>query len=322
MSDNARFRVSRSRGFTLIELLVVIAIIAILIALLLPAVQQAREAARRSQCKNNLKQVGLAIHNYADTHTILPPGTIAPGRAYCNNLGTQGRNLNHVMHQLILPFLEQSAIYNQIDFKRASGPARHTSSCDANTATFVAQDVLNRRLVVYQCPSDGYTDTLHQLTSADSAYHVQRGYRTSYGLISAQHEIVGSGFVNNYTASSDRLKGILGDNGSGKFRDASDGLSNTLFLIETRFEKTSTSYGPFWNQYAHTGWLSATYGINRPRAGDALNRIYAWSAGSTHTGGAHALLGDGSVRFLSENINSAILPALVSCGGGEVLGEF
>jgi len=318
-------RSSRHRGFTLIELLVVIAIIAVLIALLLPAVQQAREAARRSQCKNNLKQIGLAIHNYADVHSILPPGTIAPGRAYCDQLGTQGDSIrNHTMHELILPFLEQSAIYNNIDFNRPSGPARHATGCTAGSTTATAQSALNKRLAVYRCPSDPFPDFRNTPTGTDTTYLLFNGYRTSYGLISRGTELLGQSLTFNYEQDTSSLKGIFGDNGSGRMRNATDGLSNTIFLIESPFQKTSTSYGPYWNQYVHTNWLSATYGINRPRADDTAvpKRPYAWSAGSVHEGGAHTLLGDGSVRFLSENMNSNFLPALVSCGNGEVLGEF
>jgi len=322
---NRSSRPSRAKGFTLIELLVVIAIIAVLIALLLPAVQQAREAARRSQCKNNFKQIGLAIHNYADVHSILPPGTIAPGRSYCDQLGTQGDQIrNHTMHELILPFVDQSAIYNGIDFNRPSGPAKHATGCTGMSTTPTAQSVLNRRLAVYRCPSDGFADFRNSPTPSDTAYAMVNAYRTSYGLISRSTELVGAASLFNYTADPNTLKGIFGDNGSGRLRDATDGLSNTIFLIESPFQKTSVSYGPFWNQYVHTNWLSATYGINRPRADDTAipKRPYAWSAGSAHEGGAHTLLGDGSVRFLSENMDNSILPALVSCGRGDLVGAY
>jgi len=103
---------SRKRGFTLIELLVVIAIIAILIALLLPAVQQAREAARRSQCKNNLKQIGLAMHNYIDAHSVLPPG--ANNGSYSGPATQMGYTLNHTAWIFVLPFLDQAPLYNKL----------------------------------------------------------------------------------------------------------------------------------------------------------------------------------------------------------------
>lgn len=251
VQQKVQFMQKVRKGFTLIELLVVIAIIAILIALLLPAVQQAREAARRSQCKNNLKQLGLAIHNYADVHSILPPGTIAPGRANCDRLGTGGQNKNHTLHQMILPFLEQTALYNKINFNIASGPAKHNSGCAANPVPFVAQPELNTYLNFFVCPSDGYTSTNHVPTYSDPAYLTERGQRTSYALISRSTELDSAGGY-SYGADSNNLKGIFGDNGSGRLRDATDGLSNTIFSIESRMEKTSVYYGPYWNQYTHT----------------------------------------------------------------------
>jgi prepilin-type N-terminal cleavage/methylation domain-containing protein len=109
----------RQSGFTLIELLVVIAIIAVLIALLLPAVQQAREAARRSQCKNNLKQVGLALHNYHDTYNRLPASCINPGSNFSDKYLTSGQVRNFTGYLAILPYLDQSPLYNQINFSVA-----------------------------------------------------------------------------------------------------------------------------------------------------------------------------------------------------------
>lgn len=313
----------RQSGFTLIELLVVIAIIAILIALLLPAVQQAREAARRSQCKNNLKQIGLALHNYNDVHNILPPGTIAPGRYSCDLLGNQ-QIKNHTVYLMILPFIEQTALYNNIDFNLPAGPSVHTTGCtDTLPSPFPTQAVLNQRIPVFVCPSDGFNDYRHVPTNATTSYRLNHGYRTSYAPLLMGHENqTSASIVTSFQGIQNKLKGIFADNCSGRFRDAADGLSNTIFMIETPFEKTSVSYGPFWNQYTHTNWISATYGINRPYDATVNRLPYAWSAGSKHTGGAHAILGDGAVRFLSENMNAAMLPALVSCGGDEVIGEF
>ena len=135
-------------GFTLIELLVVIAIIAILIALLLPAVQQAREAARRTQCKNNLKQLGIALHNYHDTHSCLPPlktwanGIDCPGGTGWDNTG------GFSWRVMILPFVEQSTMYNQIDFSRVhSNPA-----CTGSQAVWA--NISNKPIAGYLCPTD------------------------------------------------------------------------------------------------------------------------------------------------------------------------
>ncbi len=111
------------RGFTLIELLVVIAIIAILIALLLPAVQQAREAARRSSCKNNLKQWGLALHNYHDTYKQFPPSAVNPGSYRSNSFVPRGKIRNHTGYLYLLPYVDQAPLYKKINFNRATGNA-------------------------------------------------------------------------------------------------------------------------------------------------------------------------------------------------------
>ncbi|PQO35345.1 prepilin-type cleavage/methylation domain-containing protein, partial [Blastopirellula marina] len=122
---------NHSRGFTLVELLVVIAIIGVLIALLLPAVQQAREAARRMQCTNYMKQIGLALHNYHDTHRVLPPATINPGCNGCNSVvspDTVSMNVRNItMHLMILPFIEQGPLHDKIDFTQPVGLAAHQS---------------------------------------------------------------------------------------------------------------------------------------------------------------------------------------------------
>jgi prepilin-type N-terminal cleavage/methylation domain-containing protein len=119
----------RRRAFTLIELLVVIAIIAILVALLLPAVQQAREAARRAQCKNNLKQIGIGIANYEETHKVLPPGQIHNGRGNAADTHVAQRDvLNHTAWLLLLPFLDQEPLFNEIDFNCATGGWDYTGS--------------------------------------------------------------------------------------------------------------------------------------------------------------------------------------------------
>ncbi|MFM7869824.1 MAG: DUF1559 domain-containing protein, partial [Planctomycetaceae bacterium] len=133
-------------GFTLIELLVVIAIIAILIALLLPAVQQAREAARRTQCKNNLKQIGLALHNYHDTHGRFPPTQIMVAYMGANNTNPQPRN--HTWVSLVLPYLEQATLYSSINFSAAM----HLNGVYQTLST--GETIVSRKLPVLQCPSD------------------------------------------------------------------------------------------------------------------------------------------------------------------------
>ncbi len=314
------------RGFTLIELLVVIAIIAILIALLLPAVQQAREAARRSQCKNNLKQMGLALHNYHETHKMLVPATIHPGAAYCDSfIPSSATIMNHTGYMLLLPYLDQTPIYKQINFSLAAGQAKHGTSCSRTTdGSWSNVAALNHAISVFVCPSDQPYNT-PRTNSAAGVYSLNQAHRTNYGFVGYEIEQGNSGnWGRGFTALTGTYfnnKSAFWHNGAARMADISDGSSNSMLMIETPMQKTSASYGPFWNQYAHTMYIIPRRGINVPYAPPAP-QLYAWGAGSAHTGGAHMLLGDGSVRFLSQNINATTVARLVTIAAGDVPGDF
>ncbi|MBI2480925.1 MAG: DUF1559 domain-containing protein, partial [Planctomycetia bacterium] len=190
-----------TRGFTLVELLVVIAIIGILVALLLPAVQAAREAARRMQCGNNLKQIGVAMHNYHDTYKTLPPGTV---NAATNNAASMiailndprtGGTLNHTGHMLILPFMEMQPLHDQINFNICSSGFAGT-----NTGTGLrggwpnANTPLMKNLIPsYLCPSDR-GDERGIIRRTDAQNYIADGQRhTNYALCAGGH---GNGWSN------------------------------------------------------------------------------------------------------------------------------
>ncbi|MBN71257.1 MAG: prepilin-type cleavage/methylation domain-containing protein [Gimesia sp.] len=305
------FKKYSKRGFTLIELLVVIAIIAILIALLLPAVQQAREAARRSTCKNNLKQLGLALHNYHDSHRVFPPGDVNAGGYDSGWMPSGAPVRNFTAYMFLLPFIDQSAIYNEINFSlptgNADGPPAHGGG-GYQTAT-------ERKIVVFLCPSDSHSPGPYTTTSG--AYAVRNAYRTSYSVMYPTYNMGTSYEAYNTKA----LKSAFGHNGAARIRDIKDGTSNTMVMMETPLEKDSDLRGPFWSAYVATGAVSGSY-RKMNQIDTSTNRVIWYSPGSEHVGGCHVLMGDGAVRFLSENVDFNLQKALSSIGGGEVISDF
>jgi prepilin-type N-terminal cleavage/methylation domain-containing protein len=307
------------RGFTLIELLVVIAIIAILIALLLPAVQQAREAARRTSCKNNLKQWGIGLHNYHDVYHVFPPSTVNPGSNLSNNFVPSGMIRNHTGYLYLLPYVDQAPLWQQIDFNRATGPADWQGVGGGGT-----QAVLdNVRIPIQQCPSDTPYDDPHTYPT-QNMYTASNFTRVSYGFVHETYEYdTYAGQI--WSKNLNPYRSAFGINGAARIRDIKDGTTNTMLLIETPLRKegcgTAYCFGPYLQAYTHTHFITPyNRGLNEKYNGTQYP--YAWGAGSAHPGGAQTVLGDGSVRFLSENINRNILRALESINGGEVSGEF
>jgi len=337
------------RGFTLIELLVVIAIIAILIALLLPAVQQAREAARRTQCRNNLKQLGLALHNYYDVANILPPALLNSGRTLAAPYySATNPVLNTTGWAFLLPYFDQGAAYNQYNFDVCSS----VSTDGGANSTFVAgTDTVNvavtsLKFPLLACPSHTQAGEIATLNAGDSTkvFSYNQARRTSY--------LFSTGALNDWSPTYSTYQNSIfqvafGNSGAAKFSSITDGLSNSLFLGESWGGdpyRYSSAFGPWGltgtqscchgsvpsTATSSTGLTSASvasyahiYGINKPYLPLTHGKkTYAWVFSSGHTGGAHFLLGDGTVRFLSESLDYLVLCKLAYIHDGEVLGEF
>ncbi|MCA9070010.1 MAG: DUF1559 domain-containing protein, partial [Planctomycetaceae bacterium] len=291
-----------------------IAIIAILIALLLPAVQQAREAARRSSCKNNLKQWGLAVHNYHDTYGQFPPSAVNPGANQSASFVPSGQIRNHTGYLYLLPYVDQGPLYDKIDFNKPTGRADWQSRGGGGYQTVL--DGVS--IPIQYCPSDPKYDDPHTYSS-QNMYTAGKFTRVNYGFVHEYYEYDSrSGRIWSANTRSDRS--AFGFNKSASMRDITDGPSNTFLMIETPSRKASSAYGPFLQGYTHTHFITP---YNR-RINENYNNTgnpYAWGAGSKHVGGCHALMGDARVIFISENINRNILGYLESIAGGETIGE-
>jgi len=329
------------RGFTLIELLVVIAIIAVLIALLLPAVQQAREAARRSQCKNNLKQLGLAIHNYVDTHRLLP------ALSYDNeDPSAKDRKSSFTWSVFLMPFMELTNSYQVV----APGTQRlHNALGDATKLA-----VMQTPVPIFRCPSDS--------GPALNAHHPLNNSSGSPFPLATSNYV---GVNHTESVKRDTPNGAMvpaaGGPWAGKisrraFKDITDGLSNTLIIGERAYflEGVEIGAGSLWGHIGNDGSANsdigmhsyvAVAGTSRPAINDT--NIYYGGTPSTpgtngldgrmgfssnHVGGAHFVLGDGSVRFVSENLDwrmvgdggavNSTYERLVAVNDGQAVGEF
>jgi prepilin-type N-terminal cleavage/methylation domain-containing protein len=315
-------------GFTLVELLVVIAIIGILVALLLPAVQAAREAGRRSSCSNNLKQMGLALHNYEGTYKIFPPALLGSGR-YNNTAyhAARGGVKNTTGWVLLYPFMEQTSLNNQYKFGSCSSSSSPYSIPVAGADTD-NNGLYNARVTALECPSHSEAGQVSDYLPGSTDFYSRRnGIRTSYFFSSGQF----TDYDNIYTAlNSDVRQGMFGNDGASSIAGITDGTSNALAIGEGAGGRTKTSshYGPWGATGTHTcchGRVVSTvtnsiaapttaeaqsFSINSPYQNDSLRRSYAWTFNSLHPGGAQFTLGDGSTRFLSQTIDYLTLVRL------------
>jgi prepilin-type N-terminal cleavage/methylation domain-containing protein/prepilin-type processing-associated H-X9-DG protein len=348
------FTSCRRRAFTLIELLVVIAIIAILIGLLLPAVQKVREAAARMQCSNNLKQIGLALHNYHDSYKRFPPGYV-DGNTNPNLTPDNDVGPGWGWASFLLPYLEQGNVYNKINFNVTVG-------------TGVNTQVSQLDLSVFQCPSDG-----NQQTCVLYNWNTYTGANPPTVLVSHSNYVGcngwmecfnGAGGSDSGSGGTDGLPGVLGSSGRGIFfrnsrnntASVTDGLSNTIFVGERSSNHAPATWTgavplamcpawmattPFTGPYIPPA--SAPVGPNgsaydNADYGEALvfghcNATHLPSADlpfwdpdtyySFHPGpGANFVFGDGSVHYLTSGINPTTYQALGTIAGGEVANDW
>jgi prepilin-type N-terminal cleavage/methylation domain-containing protein/prepilin-type processing-associated H-X9-DG protein len=387
----------RKSGFTLIELLVVIAIIAVLIALLLPAVQQAREAARRTQCKNNLKQIGLALHNYLSTHKVFPPGRMLPdfvkngvvqtsytsygGATPPTSVFVGGRSV----HQHLLPYMDQANIYNLINQNVHSQQMTTglTTPLNANYTAYA------NAAGIFICPSCPFTKRV--ITENNYVYNF--GGSTPFAGAAANNKqnintatfTGGTGFWANKTLSCQGDGAFIADSPLAD-RDFTDGMSNTAIFSErtkgtgqdmstippgrsdtitspvrsspTFLQDPSIIYsqcltaapivssfnfssfgrwlgnsdysngwpfaalsGTMYNHVATPNWRGLDCGMISSIA-DTPGEHAIISARSLHAGGVNTMMADGSVRFVSENIDGDVWRSVGSRNGSETLGEF
>jgi len=292
---NSMIKYQQRSAFTLIELLVVIAIIAILIALLLPAVQQVREAARKTACKNSMKQIALALHNYEATHAAFPFGVLGGSGS------TAAANVLTTWQTMLLPFLEQTALYTQYNFNVRFDHALNASAVKTVVPT-------------YLCPSQPEASLVNNLFGP-------------------------SHFAANAGTTPGADDGLLYPLSSVRMRDLIDGTSNTIASGEIAYEFGGWARGAINAGGGGGGgsgqgfargvlrwWKAAPAcalpGINPPvtNCSGSVERQFQFS--SAHTGGCHFSLSDGSGRFISENIDINVLKSLLTRSGGEPVGEF
>jgi prepilin-type N-terminal cleavage/methylation domain-containing protein len=314
----------RKRGFTLIELLVVIAIIAILIALLLPAVQQAREAARRTQCKNNLKQVGLALHNYHDVANMFPPGAVwESGGASTSVRGTWTWSM------MIAPQLEQGAIYNAVGV--GTGSDASLSSLDKAMMDPAKLAMLQQPVSLFRCPSDpgpARNDVMYFTIPTNPTTLPTNNYVVSNGTYTFRPELMASPPGSATNGGKGSNNGMFGAVGSGPnlvsggkcalMRDVTDGLSNTVAVGERCWQIGNVDYraAVLWGMRGNyvsdattqnRGMVSnfaVSYVLMNSPINPTSPLLHRNAFASTHVGGAQFLLADGSVRFISENIQA------------------
>ena len=313
--------ISQRRGFTVIELLVVIAIIGVLTALLLPAVQAAREAARRMACANNLKNLGLATHNYHDTHGTFPPGTVGP----IGPLFPQYFQLkHHGLGTFLLPYLEQRPLADQYRW-------------DVSWYDPPNQPVVNMQLPIWQCPSaranriqDGSLTTV--APPPEAKFNGTAACADYAGMGSIDPGLERTGLIDHSAGPRDErghYEGIFPVNSARRMADILDGTSQTILIAECagrpqlwqgrQQDPNKSLFSASWASRNLLWCRGATRDGTAFFGPCAVNCTNDREVYSFHPGGANAVFADGSVHFLKAGMDIRILARLVTRAGGEVL---
>jgi prepilin-type N-terminal cleavage/methylation domain-containing protein len=304
---------ARRRAFTLVELLVVIAIIGVLVALLLPAVQSARESARRMQCTNNVRQIGLALHNFHDTHQTLPPGAVDPATALRHaftkfNIPT---NVIHGWAPFIYPYIEQKALYDQYVWDKNWHDAANKLVCQTYVTGLI-------------CPSSPIPK---RIDTAAKAACVSADYGIMNGLNSPATTLFPLGLIDGNTNMAPT--GVMGVNTTLRFAQITDGLSNTFWVCEdagrpqlyrTGRQRVGTTRATGAamldrdNEFVLHGYNATGTTTPGPCFMNCTNDNEVYSF---HPSGATLLMGDGSVKFASSTMQFRVFAAMISAEGGE-----
>jgi prepilin-type N-terminal cleavage/methylation domain-containing protein/prepilin-type processing-associated H-X9-DG protein len=327
------------RGFTLIELLVVIAIIAVLIGLLLPAVQKVREAAARSKCTNNLKQIGLALHLYHDAKSQFPPGYV-DGNADPTSTPDNDVGPGWGWASFILPYLEQNAAFSQINFNQPVGAG-------------VNAQISQLPLTIFQCPSDPYQQVVPVYDSSFTNPIAMVAHGNYVGCNGWEECFSNAGGAGD-GSGADGLSGGLGQSGNGLFyrnsknnvASVTDGLSNTIFVGERSGNHSPSTWTGAVAGGRCPAWMASLSPPYSPPPGPAYdnadfgecfvlahcNATHLPNADfpifdpdtfySSHPTGANFLFGDGSVHFLGSSINPNTYQYLATIAGGEVANDW
>lgn len=303
--NSAVIRRQARAAFTLLELLVVVAVVALLLALLLPAVQQARESARMTECRDHLKQLGIALHNYHETHATLPPGYVyRPGHSTSPPHNAAGFGWG----AMLLPFLEHAALYRQFDWNFPLYASQH-------------QIPRERHLRIFLCPSDSVSETGFLEMGPVPEQYAMASYVACFGppdLDAAQEQRLGLFSRNSRIRFTDVLDGLsftlmAGERENGPFR--SGALHGNHFEYETVWSGAVRDWMEPDDDHGHLVLFQTGHVPNHPLSDDR-------DVCAPHVGYANFLFGDGAVRGVTENIDFALYQALSTRAGGEPVGEF